>query len=97
MKLKAIFKKIISDEHTDNSALCHFLKTGICILSTVCLASVAVAFVLSDNSTDISRQAMSSVISEKKLPIYCVDTDKPKIALSFDAAWADINLMIFYL
>jgi len=40
-----------------------------------------------------SRQAMSSTISKKKLPIYCVDTDKPKIALSFDAAWGNIILM----
>ena len=27
--------------------------------------------------------------SAKKLPIYCVDTDKPQIALSFDAAWGN--------
>ena len=40
-----------------------------------------------------SRQAMSSIISEKKLPIYCVDTDKPKVALSFDAAWGNVILM----
>ncbi|SHH01886.1 polysaccharide deacetylase family sporulation protein PdaB [Tepidibacter thalassicus] len=26
-------------------------------------------------------------IEEKKLPIYCVDTDEKKIAISFDAAW----------
>lgn len=27
--------------------------------------------------------------STKKLPIYCVDTDKPQISLSFDAAWGN--------
>ena len=27
---------------------------------------------------------------EKKLPIYCVDTEDKKIALSFDAAWGDV-------
>lgn len=27
--------------------------------------------------------------SERKLPIYCVDTDKKQIALSFDAAWGN--------
>ena len=62
-------------------------------MSTVCLASIAVAFMLSDNSTVTSRQAMYSIISEKKLPIYCVDTDKPKVALSFDAAWGNVILM----
>lgn len=32
---------------------------------------------------------ISNTISEKKLPIYCVKTDKPQIALSFDAAWGN--------
>lgn len=28
-------------------------------------------------------------VSKKELPIYCVQTDKPQIALSFDAAWGN--------
>lgn len=31
----------------------------------------------------------SSEINQKRLPIYCVDTKKPQIALSFDAAWGN--------
>ena len=27
--------------------------------------------------------------STKKLPIYCVDTEEKKVALSFDAAWGN--------
>ena len=27
--------------------------------------------------------------TERKLPIYCVDTDQPKISISFDAAWGN--------
>ncbi|MGN0164741.1 MAG: hypothetical protein ACI39R_01025 [Lachnospiraceae bacterium] len=27
--------------------------------------------------------------SERLLPIYCVDTEEKKVALSFDAAWGD--------
>lgn len=30
----------------------------------------------------------SAQVKNRKLPIYCVDTDQPKVALSFDAAWA---------
>lgn len=30
---------------------------------------------------------------DKKLPIYSVDTDEKKIAISFDAAWAEVVLM----
>lgn len=29
----------------------------------------------------------NSLIHNKELPIYCVDTKKPVVALSFDAAW----------
>lgn len=32
---------------------------------------------------------MSGNVSKKELPIYCVQTDKPQIALSFDAAWGN--------
>ena len=31
----------------------------------------------------------SATIESKKLPIYCVSTEKPKVALSFDAAWGN--------
>lgn len=33
--------------------------------------------------------AVTTSGSTKKLPIYCVDTDKPQISLSFDAAWGN--------
>jgi polysaccharide deacetylase family sporulation protein PdaB len=31
----------------------------------------------------------SSTVGERELPIYCVQTDKPQIALTFDAAWGN--------
>lgn len=33
--------------------------------------------------------ATMSFVQEKKLPIYCVDTEEKKVALSFDAAWGN--------
>lgn len=33
--------------------------------------------------------AVSGSASERKLPIYCVQTDEKKVALSFDAAWGN--------
>jgi len=33
--------------------------------------------------------AVSSVFGSRILPIYCVETDKPEIALTFDAAWGN--------
>ena len=61
-----------------------FLKTGcvVCIFLLLCLAAV-----------HHFKPALSSlpVFSrfERKLPIYCVDTDKPQVAISFDAAWGN--------
>ena len=33
--------------------------------------------------------ATSSTVGSRELPIYCVQTDKPQIAISFDAAWGN--------
>lgn len=32
---------------------------------------------------------VSTIVSEKEIPIYCVDTDEKKVALTFDAGWGD--------
>ena len=34
----------------------------------------------------------SSNVDGRELPIYCVQTEEPKIALTFDAAWGGGNL-----
>ena len=31
----------------------------------------------------------SSAVNGRQLPIYCVQTDQKKVALSFDAAWGN--------
>lgn len=38
---------------------------------------------------DISYKVMEVLASDKKLPIYCVEKEEKKIAISFDAAWGD--------
>ena len=35
---------------------------------------------------------VSSTVNGRELPIYSVETDEKKVALSFDAAWADCKL-----
>jgi len=35
--------------------------------------------------------SVSNSANGRELPIYCVQTEKPEIALTFDAAWADCN------
>ncbi len=34
----------------------------------------------------------SARVPGKKLPIYCVQSDSPKVAISFDAAWGNVRL-----
>lgn len=36
-----------------------------------------------------SSVSTSAAISNKKLPIYCVKSDAPKVSISFDAAWGN--------
>ncbi len=33
---------------------------------------------------------VTNTVNGKELPIYSVDTDEKKVALSFDAAWGDV-------
>ena len=35
--------------------------------------------------------SVSNTVNGKELPIYSVETDEKKVALSFDAAWGDGN------
>ncbi|SHJ68923.1 polysaccharide deacetylase family sporulation protein PdaB [Paramaledivibacter caminithermalis] len=38
---------------------------------------------------DISYKVLETIAPNKLVPIYCVDTEEKKIAISFDAAWGD--------
>ena len=74
--------------------LSKFIGSGLFVLSVLLLTATvtdritegAVRRVLIDDAVFSSS---SSFINEKKLPIYCVKTDKPQIALTFDGAWGD--------
>lgn len=71
-----------------------FIKTGLAVVATLLLTAIitdkatggSVNTVLKSNAVFTS---VSSVFKEKELPIYCVKTDKPQIALTFDGAWGN--------
>ena len=48
-----------------------------------------VAFVKCVTTSVPQAVSVSSTINGKELPIYCVETDEKKVALSFDAAWGN--------
>lgn len=59
-----------------------FLKKAcICIAAALCL--FAVGMKLREEIT------VSNTVNGRELPIYCVQTDEKKIALTFDAAWGN--------
>lgn len=60
-----------------------FTKAGVIVLS--CLALLLSGFYYLPEAVE----TMSKYISDKKLPIYCVEQKEPKISLSFDAAWGN--------
>ena len=71
-----------------------FIKTGLAVVATLLLTAIitdqitggAVNTALETNAVFTSS---ASLFREKELPIYCVKTDKPQIALTFDGAWGD--------
>ena len=41
------------------------------------------------NKKECITETINAAVTQKKLPIYCVNTDKKQVALSFDAAWGN--------
>jgi len=60
----------------------HLLKSACFLGMLVCLAW-GLAAVIGENVSTAAGAA------KKALPIYCVQTDKPQIAISFDASWGN--------
>ena len=59
-----------------------FLKIGIIVLSILMVIGLGVKFLPDAIS-------VSNIGRKRDLPIYCVNTEEKKVALSFDAAWGD--------
>lgn len=59
-----------------------FFKCG-CIVCTVLLLGFIFAHFVAPSVT------ITGAAAKRKIPIYCVDTDKKQVALSFDAAWGN--------
>ena len=58
------------------------LKYGVYALAA--FAVLRGILVTADDSISVSNS-----VGGRELPIYCVETEEPKIALSFDAAWGE--------
>lgn len=56
------------------------ISIGFCLLIGVLAATIAITS---------SVKAVQTASTDREIPIYCVDTDKKQVALSFDAAWGN--------
>ena len=65
-----------------NDLMLKSVRIGLVTLSIFLLA--VIGFYSISNSISVFTYS-----TERKLPIYCVQQDKPKISLSFDAAWGN--------
>ncbi|HBI72405.1 MAG TPA: chitooligosaccharide deacetylase [Lachnospiraceae bacterium] len=75
---------ILNDESLEKELLdiSLFVKIGIIVLSVLLVIGLGIKFLPGAIS-------VSSAGRNRDLPIYCVDTDEKKVALSFDAAWGN--------
>lgn len=58
-------------------------------LTTVALCIMAMVSILSIVSAIKNAAVITNSAQGRKLPIYCVKTEEPKISISFDAAWGN--------
>lgn len=72
----------IEEKKTSSSGLGKAVGLGVFLLGAIVLVSGVL------RQTPISITA-SSTVGNRELPIYCVETEEPKIALTFDAAWGN--------
>ena len=65
-------------------------KLTMLALGLTACAAAAVISASCIKAADVSPQeAVEAAVGERKVPIYCVDTEEKKIAISFDAAWGN--------
>lgn len=64
-----------------------FIQCG-CIVCCLCLLAWGMFHVLTPATISTSQD------SQRKIPIYCVETTKPQVAISFDAAWGNEDTQI---
>lgn len=55
------------------------------LILAICLITV-LGYIYNNRA---GTQTTNNTVGDRELPIYCVDTTEPKIALSFDAAWGN--------
>jgi Predicted xylanase/chitin deacetylase len=69
-------------DHKEQSSTALFIKVGVVVLSIILMIGFGIKIFP-------KAITVSNTGSRRDLPIYCVNTDEKKVALSFDAAWGN--------
>lgn len=72
-------------KNAKESSAALFVKVGIIVLSIIMIVGFGIKIV--PNAVTVSNTGM-----KRDLPIYCVNTEEKKIALSFDTAWGNEDI-----
>lgn len=75
-------KRLREAEDFKTNLRSQIIKSALFLLGVVAFVKCVTTFVP-------QAVSVSSTINGKELPIYCVETDEKKVALSFDAAWGN--------
>lgn len=86
------YSTTVSNLDKEISKINSFIRSGLTVLSVILISGIAIAYG-QKNISEKYNSTSGSLISNKKLPIYCVDQKEKKVALSFDAAWGESFLM----
>lgn len=77
----------IDNNQIEQEGLSLFLKIGIIVLSILLVIGLGVKYL--PNAITVSN-----IGRKRDLPIYCVNTEENKVALTFDAAWGNEDTQI---
>ena len=80
---------IVSEKYNRNKQVLRSPKLFKRFLNTIFLLAFAGLLVFSAVSILPDIISVSNTVGGKELPIYCVETEKPQISISFDAAWGN--------
>jgi len=80
--LHIVFIMQNGDYMNQNEEMAKCIKVGLIALSAFLLVIIGIYSLSDAVSVYVASQ-------EKKLPIYCVEKEKPQVSLSFDAAWGN--------
>ena len=95
-RIKALCKKRVdyfcinySGKRGQLLKLRHQRRAALAVYMQMCIRDSACLIVAVFTTMGVLQQAATTSAGERQLPIYCVQTEKKEIALTFDAAWGN--------